>query len=107
VIDAERGSDVLGIRVVGPGREANEVDEEHGDHLALLNGRSEPDPESGPTVRAELRSVGVLLAAGGATHGRSLDALPAAMDAPQRSGRKLLRTWRVVLGDGPGQPKAM
>ncbi len=48
VVRAERGADVLGVGAVGACREADEVDEEHGDDLALLAAR--------PPARAPCRS---------------------------------------------------
>ena len=39
VVRAQRGTDVFGVGLVGARREADEVDEEHGDDLAFLAGR--------------------------------------------------------------------
>ena len=61
VVGAERGAHVLGVRLVGAGREADEVDEEHGDDLALLAGRRRLERRA--AGEAEARALRVLLAA--------------------------------------------
>src|SRR5207237_4182564 len=59
---------VLGIEALGARRRADEVDEDRGDHLALLagGGRRRYLRERGTTGEAELRLVGVLGSALGA-----------------------------------------
>ena len=69
VVRAERGPDVLGVGPVGAGREADEVDEEHGDDLALLAGRR--CLERRAAGEAEARALRVLLAAVGADDHRA------------------------------------
>ena len=61
VVRAERGADVLGVGPVGAGREADEVDEEHGDDLALLAARRRLERRA--AGEAEARALRVLLAA--------------------------------------------
>ena len=61
VVRAERGANVFRVGPVGAGREAHEVDEEHGDDLALLAARR--CLERGAAGEAEARALRVLLAA--------------------------------------------
>ena len=67
VVRAKRRADVLGVGPVGAAREPDEVDEEHGDDLALLAGRR-LHGERLPTGKAEARSLGVFLPAVWADH---------------------------------------
>ena len=57
----ERGFDVLRIRAIGPGGEADEVAEEDGDQLPFLTREGRTVPQRSPAVAAELESLGVFL----------------------------------------------
>src|SRR5207248_3682864 len=68
VIRRDERLHVLGIEALGARRRADEVDEDRGDHLALLagGGRGRYLRQRGTTGEAELRLVGVLGSALGA-----------------------------------------
>ncbi len=87
----ERGADVLGVGAVGAIREADEIDEEDGDDLALLTPGRGLD-QRGAAGETEARALGVLLA----TRGTDLHAPDLRSDGKERlrGGRKL---GRLVL----------
>ena len=60
MVRAQRGTDVFGVGPVGACREADEVDEEHGDDLAFLAGRR--CLEGRAAGEAEARALRILLA---------------------------------------------
>ncbi len=88
VVCAQHGADVLRVGSVGPAREADEVDEEHGDDLPLLPDGSR-SLERASTGKAEPRMSGVLLAAGGAGghHCGSSQRVPYASTRPAARAR--------------------
>src|SRR4029453_14286554 len=61
VVRAQRGADVFGVGPVGPCREADEVDEEHGEDLPLLAGRRRLERRA--AGEAETSALRVLLMA--------------------------------------------
>ena len=60
VIGGERGAYVLGIGVVGARSEADQVDEQDRDDLALLGCGSSRGCQGGAAFEAELRPLGIL-----------------------------------------------
>jgi hypothetical protein len=54
VIGAEQGADVLGVGLVGPGREAGQVTEQHGDDPALLQVGSRGERGAAAATEGEL-----------------------------------------------------
>ncbi len=62
VVGDEEGANVFGVELLGSGCEADEIDEEDGDEASLLAGPSRLGERCAARV-AELRPVGVLLAA--------------------------------------------
>ena len=65
VVRLEHGAHVLGVELLGPRGEADEVGEEDGHDLALLAGRLGRLPQTRAAARAEARAVRVLVAAAG------------------------------------------
>ena len=66
VVRLEHGAHVLGVELLGPRGEADEVGEEDGHDLALLPRRLGGLLQTGAAARAEARAVRVLVAAAGA-----------------------------------------
>ena len=63
VVRLEHGAHVLGVELLGPRREADEVGEEDGDDLALLPRGLDRLLQTRAAARAEARAVRVLVAA--------------------------------------------
>jgi hypothetical protein len=63
VIRREHRADVLGVHLLGAGREPDEVGEQHGNDLSLFFGLRLPRSERRPAGEAEPRRLRVLLAA--------------------------------------------
>ncbi len=113
MVGAQRGADVLRVGAVGARREADEVDEEHGDDLALLAARRLF--ESGAAVEAEARALRVLLGAAGTDDHRAsvrtwhkVDTSPAAIPGYVREmdeARSVLRRLeRIEALERRGSP---